>query len=98
MPINLLILETTTNPHHKKLRALGLLFRSMTMIFMPSYLLLHLIFIALLTHAILRLTGLYRGGFSHKHSVSHGLGAQVKEVGAAGAGARVRTAMPVLSS
>lgn len=64
MPVNLLILEATTNTQHNKVRALGILFISSNMIFMPSYLKLHSIFIALLTRAILRLMGLYWGGFS----------------------------------
>lgn len=62
MPINLLILETTS-PQHNKARALGILFISLNMILMPPYLKLHLIFIALLTHAVLRLTVRYWGGF-----------------------------------
>lgn len=52
MPTNLLILEP---PKNNKAEAPGILFISLKMIFMPFYLKIHLIFIALLTHVVVRL-------------------------------------------
>lgn len=48
MPTHLLILDTP--PKNNKAEALGILFISLNMIFMPFYLKIHLIFMALLTH------------------------------------------------
>jgi hypothetical protein len=68
MPTNLLILEP---PKNNKAGALGILFTSLNMIFMPFYLKIHLIFIALLTHVIVRpAAALFRRIFLRMCSVS----------------------------
>ena len=60
MPTNLLILET---PKNNKAEAPSVLFISLNMIFMPFYLKIHLIFITLLTHVMVRLQQLNLDGF-----------------------------------
>lgn len=93
MPINLLISESA--PQHNKARALGILFISLNVIFMP-HLKLHFLFIGLFTQAVLRLTVCCWDGFSaHAQCGCHlgVVGTQVEEVDAAGVGASFRAAV-----